>query len=73
VGNPTERQSKMKDTTITMRCKAFSSEGGVRENRVQVSEDGTVRVWDSVAGHYTTCHVMTAAAQRRARKSARNV
>ena len=53
--------------TIDMRCKAFSGEG-VRMNRVQVSDDGTVRVWDSVAGHYTTCHVMTAAAQRRARE-----
>jgi hypothetical protein len=22
-------------------------------------QDGTVRVWDSVAGHYTTCHSLT--------------
>ena len=58
--------------TIEMRCKAFSGEG-VRMNRVQVSDDGTVRVWDSVAGHYTTCHSMIAAAQYRARKAARNV
>ena len=55
---------------IEMRCKAFSGEG-TRMNRVQVSDDGTVRVWDSVANHYTTCHCLSATAQRRARKAAR--
>lgn len=60
----------MSDRMIEMRCKAFSGEG-VRMNCVQVSDCGTVRVWDSVAGHYTTCHCLSAAAQRRARKAAR--
>ncbi len=49
---------------ITVRCKAFSGEG-VRENRVMVDEDGTVRVWDSVAGHYTLCHSLSPDSQRR--------
>ena len=60
----------MTDQTFTMRCRAFSGEG-VRENRVTVGADGIVRVWDSVAGHYTTCHSMAESAQARARKLAR--
>lgn len=48
---------------LTVRAKAFSSEG-VRENRVLV-EGQSVRVYDSVAGYYTTCHSLSAAAQRR--------
>lgn len=48
---------------ITARAKAFSGQG-VRAHRMMIS-DGTVRVWDSIAGHYTTCHVMSAATQRR--------
>ena len=58
----------MSDRTIEMRCKAFRE--GVRMNRVQVDDGTTVRVWDSVAGHYTTCHRLSAAAQRRARREA---
>lgn len=38
--------------------------------RAQVDTDGTVRVWDSVAGYWTTCHALTpgqiASARRRA-------
>lgn len=30
--------------------------------------DGTVRVWDSVAGHYTTCHSLTPAQIARVRR-----
>jgi len=54
--------------TIKMRCKAFSGEG-VRMNLLMLTDDGTVRVWDNVAGHYTTCHILSAAAQRRAKKA----
>jgi hypothetical protein len=55
---------------ITVRAKAFTGEG-VREHRVLV-EGGKVSVWDSVAGHYTTCHSLSAAAVKRiARKATR--
>lgn len=54
--------------TITIRAKAFSGEG-VRTHQVQV-DGSTVRVWDSVAGHYTLCHSLSKAAQRRAIKAA---
>lgn len=51
---------------VTVR-NAFAGETGTY--RAQVDTDGTVRVWDSVAGHYTRCHSLTAAqiasAQRR--------
>lgn len=59
----------MPSKTITIRCRAFSHEG-VRENTLRVDADGTVRVWDSVAGHYTTCHALSAGVLRRARKAA---
>lgn len=52
------------DIRFTARCAAFSGEG-VREHRVMVDSDLTVRVWDNVAAHYTTCHALSAAAERR--------
>lgn len=58
------------DKVIEMRCKAFSTEG-VRNNLVLVEPDGSVRVWDDVAGYYTTCHALGEASKRRARKMAR--
>jgi hypothetical protein len=35
-----------------------------------VDDDGTVRVWDSVANHYTTCHGLSVHSQQRIRKLA---
>lgn len=58
------------DTTeITARARAFSGEG-INTHKFSISTDGTVRVWDRVAGHYTTCHAMSAATQARLRKLA---
>lgn len=52
--------------TVTVR-NAFAHETGTY--RAQVDTDGAVRVWDSIAGHYTRCHSLTpaqiASAQRR--------
>lgn len=61
----------MNKTTIEIqaRVKAFSREG-IRLNRISVDSTGTVRVWDSIAGHYTTVHNMSAATQSRIRKLA---
>jgi hypothetical protein len=50
--------------TIKVRCKAFSGEG-VRENKVMIEPGRTIRVWDSVAGHYTSCHSLSPSAVRR--------
>jgi hypothetical protein len=41
---------------ITANVRAFSGEGR-KSNRIAVDGD-TVRVWDSVAGHFTTCHLV---------------
>ena len=55
-------------TEISIRAKAFTGEG-IRQHRVMV--DGyIVRVWDSVAGHYTTCHSLSESAMRRIRRVA---
>ena len=52
---------------ITIRAKAFSGEG-VRTHDALVESDGTVLVWDSVAGYFTSCHSLSTSAIRRARK-----
>jgi hypothetical protein len=38
--------------------------------RVAVESDGSVLVWDSIAGHYTRCHSLGASAVRRIRRLA---
>lgn len=58
------------ETIVTIRCKAFTN-GRIEDQRCMVESDGTVRVYDSVAGHYTTCHTMSESAIRRARTAAR--
>lgn len=57
------------DVELTVRCKAFSCEG-VRNNRLLVEADGTIRVFDSVAGHYTTAHAISKATESKIRKLA---
>lgn len=49
---PTKAQVEM-----TIRAKAFSGEG-VRQHRVMV-DDANVRVYDSVAGHFTLRHSLS--------------
>ena len=53
---------------LTARAKAFAGEG-VKTHRFSV-DAGEVRVWDEVAGHYTSCHSLSSAAQRRIRRLA---
>lgn len=55
--------------TITARARAFTGEG-VRSHRMTVDGEGTVCVWDPVAGHYTTCHAMSERTCRRIRQEA---
>jgi hypothetical protein len=52
-----------------MKCKAFSDKK-IGTYNVMVDEDGTIRVYDSVAGYYTTCHSLSRNATRRALKAA---
>ena len=64
---------KMKtNRTIEAKVKAFTGQG-VRTHSLSVSHDGTVRVWDDVAGHYTTCHCMSAVTQTYIRHLARRI
>jgi len=53
-----------------MTTKAFSTETR-RPYRMTVDADGTVRVYDSTAGHYTTCHSMSERSMQIARRKAR--
>lgn len=54
--------------SITIRGRAF--QGRLESLRCMVDEDGTVRVYDNVAGHYTTCHSLPERTQARVRKLA---
>lgn len=44
--------------TIQIRCRAFTGEK-VKINKIQVDNTGIIRVYDSIAGYYTTCHSLT--------------
>lgn len=57
------------DVKIEMRARAFTGQG-VALVRCLVEPDGSVLVWDRIAGHYTRCHALSEAAERRARKLA---
>lgn len=54
---------------ITIRAKAFSG-SKTAQHRCMVDDNGTVRVYDDVAGYYTTCHSLSLPAQARVRKLA---
>lgn len=56
---------------LTARCRAFAGEGA-RENRILVEDDGSVLVWDPVAGAYTRCHALSPRTQRRLAALARD-
>ena len=58
-------------TKVIARAKAFSNEGAKR-HIFQVEPNGEVLVWDSVAGHYTTCHALSKAAMKRIREIAQS-
>ncbi len=60
---------KLTMKTITAKAKAFSSEP-VKTHTFAIDADGTVRVWDSVACHYTSCHSLSKSAIIRIRKIA---
>lgn len=53
-------------TTIsgTARAKFFSG-NGIETCNVELHPDGSIWVWDSVAGHYTPCHSLSASAAKR--------
>lgn len=53
---------------ITARAKAFDGYP-IGAHRFEIDGD-EIRVWDSVAGHYTLCHSLSPSAQRRIRKLA---
>lgn len=58
------------DIRFTARCAPFTGQPRA-EHRVMVERDGTVRVYDGVAGHYTVCHSLTAEEQARLVRAAK--
>ena len=62
----------MNAVIFTMTCKPFTNEKR-QSYKIAVDPDGTVRVWDSVAGHYVTSHVLPAGSVRVARARAAKI
>jgi hypothetical protein len=52
------------ETEGTVRAKFFTN-CGVETLKVRVESDGAVLVWDSIARHYTRCHALSAATEKR--------
>ena len=58
------------EVLMCARCRAFRGER-VRLNTILVDSVDTVRVWDSIAGHFTACHSLTDWHTARIRSAAR--
>lgn len=56
-------------TIVTMRVRAFA--GVLWTHKCSIDDDGTVRVYDRVAGHYTRRHTLSAQDLGRIRAAAR--
>ena len=55
---------------LTVRTgRAFSGDAPGTGYRASVDANGTVRVYDDLSGHYTTCHALTAAQIRHIRRA----
>ena len=63
------------EISLAARARCFRGANGgtgmLGTYRFTVDPDGTVRVWDSIAGHYTRCHGMTPREESRIRNLAR--
>jgi hypothetical protein len=57
------------DIKLTVRARFFSGQP-IETRDVLIGDDGTVRVWDDVAGHYTVCHALTQSTERLIRAKA---
>lgn len=55
--------------TVSLRIRAFSTEP-MGTYQCMVEPDGSVYVYDSVAGHYTRCHALSENQLRRVRRLA---
>ncbi len=62
-------KSLTRDVFVTIRARAFTG-AAVDAHRCMVSPDGSVRVFDDIASHYTLLHVLSPRAVRKARKAA---
>lgn len=58
------------DKKITARANAF---GYMDEHKFLIESDGSVLVWDRIAGHYTRCHSLSKSARSRLVKLSQKV
>ncbi len=64
-----KNNSTENSTEITARARAFFGQN-IRAHKFLIS-DGVVRVWDPIAGFYSTCHSMSPVTQNRIRELAK--
>ena len=62
-------QATDKFRDVTFRCRAFRCER-IRLNTVRVYANGDVLVYDELAKHFTTCHILGRAAKAKAKQLA---
>lgn len=43
----------------TRTVRAYTCEAAPQPHLIRIDRDGSVRVWDAVAGHYTLCHILS--------------
>lgn len=65
-----ERMARAQARVLSVRAYAFGGYG-IENIQCKVDLDGTVRVYDPIAGHYTTCHSLSPRAQARIRRLAK--
>jgi hypothetical protein len=68
--NPATTEDKQMTQYLTVRSgRAFSCDAPGTGYRASVDANGTVRVYDDLAGHYTTVHALTVAQIRYIRRA----
>lgn len=67
VGVRVNRKGEEMKSEMTVRAKAFTGYGA-EWVRVMVEDDGSVLVYDDIAGYFTRCHSLSPAAERRIRR-----
>lgn len=67
----TDSVTRFADDAIQMefRGKVFTG-GGIETVDVRVDDEGTIRVWDEIAQHWTLCHSISVRNQRQIRNAA---
>ncbi len=68
----TDIDNNTQDVFIRTNINAFAGDG-VRDNKINVTKEGKILVWDDISGTYTTCHSIGPAMQGKLRAAAARI